>query len=103
MQNYYFFSDKTLSSTLYPISILAGRDTRDALEVFAEYGLGGEVQFVGNLLDGHRGGREQRLALGDDVLFDEVERGDAVLLLHHRGEVLDRHTQFTLLQSPLRS
>ena len=56
------------------------------------------MQFVGNLLYAHPCGEQQGLALGDDVLLNELQGRRARLLLHHLRQVLHRHAELVSIE-----
>ena len=46
-----------------------------------------ETESVGNLLDGERGGQQQRLGLSDQTIRDVVARRSPRHLLHRIGDI----------------
>ena len=58
------------------------------LEIFAEGGLGGEVEAIGDLLHAEVGVAEQDFRLGDDILVDPLADTLAAIGLDHAGEVV---------------
>ena len=56
-------------------------------EVLSEEGLGGEIEFVGHLLDAEAGVFEERFGLEDDVFVDPLGGGSSGESAHERGHV----------------
>ena len=52
-----------------------------------------ETESVGNLLDGERGGQQQRLGLSDQAIRDVVARRSPRHLFHHIGDIDRRKVQ----------
>src|SRR5574344_1571833 len=72
---------------------MLGRETRVFLEKRAEGRGIGEVEFVGDFLDGLARTRHEENGTADDCLEDKVLNGVATDALHHRGEILGREAQ----------
>ena len=64
------------------------------IEAFAEKGLVGKVQFLGDLLDGHVGGLQQGFGLQNHAVVDPLSGGAPGSFLYHLREVFRRQAQF---------
>ena len=74
-------------------AVLPGRAAQKLLDVVAEEGEVGELQFAGNFLDALVRLTEQDLDVVDHVVIDQFGGGAAAGILAHAGEVLARDAE----------